>query len=75
MTKYPLSIQKAQAKLALTMVDSRIAPALERYIEALEKLVDAGKKLSDSIHPSTDPENRYYDIDPQDWFDYVEATK
>ena len=71
----PRLLQKAQAKSALTQVDSRAALPINRYIEALEQLVEAGKRLSDAIKNSSDPETRYYDIDPQDWFDYIEATK
>jgi len=68
-------LQKAQARLALTQADSRVALPINKYIETLEHLVEAGKMLSDAIKNSSDPEARYYDIDPQDWFDYIEATK
>ena len=71
-----LKVMKAQCKLALRLVDARTAIGIVNYINALERQVEAdaakieaGKKLLQSIQPSTDPESRYYDIDPQDVFD------
>jgi len=66
---------KAQAKLSMTLVDARTAIGINNYISALENLVEAGNKLASNIKPSTDPESRYYDIDPQDLHDYYESMK
>ena len=39
------------------------------------KLLIACQKFLANVNHSTDPENRYYDIDPQDLHKFIEAVK